>query len=212
MSYDETPLGMYAARTAARIARVSPHTFRAWARAGWIRPQRIGKIGERDELTYTYDDLLKMRLITRLKEKGATSRSISAALATIEYMSNGNRHAWKFVEMNVTHGLIVVIFPDKENWNPVAASKGPQKLAVAFFPELLNELEKELVPPDRFKNIIVDPEILGGSPTIKGTRLSTRAVASVIESGGEPQEMYPTLTDEQIREVCDYEMSFLQAA
>ena len=76
----------------------------------------------------------------------------------------------------------------------------------------MEELKRELVPPERFKHIDLDPEVLGGAPTVKGTRISTLAVASVLESGIDPKVVYPGLNDDQIREVDDYERSFLRAA
>ena len=207
----DATLGIYSARTAARVARVRPQTFQAWIKANLIRPQKFGS-GRRSENTYTYDDLLLMRLIVRLKEQGASTKSIKAALDTVEYMCEGNRTAWKQVEMSVSSDLVVVMIPGIPNWNPVAASMGPQKMAAVFFPELIAELQNELVPPDRFKHIDVDPEVLGGAPIVKGTRISTRAVMSAVESEVDPKEVYPALTDEQIREVKDYERSFLQVA
>ena len=203
--------GMYSARTAARIARVPPQTFQAWIKANLVRPRKLGS-GRRPENTYTYDDLLLIRLIVRLKEQGASVKSIRAALDTVEYMCDGNRAAWKQVEMSVSSDLVVVMIPGIPDWNPVAASRGPQKMAAVFFPELIAELRNELVPPDRFRHIDVDPEVLGGSPTVKGTRISTRAVMSAVESDIDPKEVYPALTDEQISEVKDYERSFLQVA
>ena len=97
----DTALGMYSARTAARVARVRPQTFQAWIKADLIRPRKFAS-GKRSENTYTYDDLLLMRLIVRLKEQGAKTKSIRAALATVEYMCEGNRTAWKQVEMSVS--------------------------------------------------------------------------------------------------------------
>ena len=201
---------MYSARIAARVARVPPQTFQAWQKADLLRPTKFGN-GGRAENTYTYDDLLLMRVIVRLKEQGIKPRAIRAALDAIEQMSDGNRRAWTRVRMYVHQGLIVVVFPDNEAWNPVAASEGPQKMAVVFFPELMDELKRELVP-ERFRHIDVDPEVLGGAPTVKGTRISTSAVASVLASGLDPKVAYPGLSDDQIREVDDYERSFLRAA
>ena len=203
--------GMYSARTAARVARARPQTFQAWIKANLIRPRKFHS-GGRSENTYTYDDLLLIRLIVRLKDQGASTRSIRAALDTVEYMCEGNRTAWKQVEMSVSSDLVVVVIPGIPDWNPVAASRGSQKMAAVFFPELITELQNELVPPDRFKHIAVDPEVLGGASTVKGTRISTRAVMSAVESEIDPKELYPALTDEQIREVKDYEQSFLQVA
>ena len=122
---------MYSAKTAFRIARVRPQSFQAWIKANLLQTQEVDT-GSQGEKTYTYDDLLLMRLIVRLKEKGATPRSIRASLDTIAYMSDGNRNAWKRVHLLVDDGIIVVIFPDKHEWNPVAASRGSQKMAEVF--------------------------------------------------------------------------------
>ena len=178
-----------------------------------LRPYKFN-YGKRVENTYTYDDLLLIRLIARLREQGATAKSIRVALNTVEYMNNGDATAWKRVEMYVSDGVVVVMFPDKtrRDWNPTAASEGPQKMAVVFFPGLIEELQNELVPPDRFKHIEVDPDILGGSPTVKGTRISTSAIMSILESEGDPTEIFPDLTDQQVAEVRDYEQAFLQQA
>ena len=202
---------MYSARTAARVARIPAQRLRAWRRANLVHPGKF-RHGKRVEDIYRYDDLLLIRLIVRLKEQGVKPKPIRVALDTIAHMNDGDRSAWKLVSMHVCDGLVVVIDPSNRAWNPIAASEGPQKMAVVFFPELIEELERELVPPDRFKHIGVDPEVLGGAPTVKGTRVSTAAIASVLESGGNPKEAYPTLTDEQIQEADDYERVFLQAA
>lgn len=69
-----------------------------------------------------------MRLVVRLKEQGAKTKSIRAVLATVEYMCEGNRAAWKQVEMSVSSDLVVVIIPGVPDWNPIAASEGPQKM------------------------------------------------------------------------------------
>ena len=203
--------GMYSARIASRIARVRPQNFQAWIKANLLQPHRVS-IGDQGENTYTYDDLLLMRLIVKLKKDGATPKSIRVALDTIAYMNEGSRSAWKNTHLLVDEGMVVVIFPDKSAWNPIAASRGSQKMAEVFFPELIEELRNELIPSDRFKHIEIDPEVLGGAPVIKGTRISTRSVMSVLESGCNPREAYPSLSDEQIAEVEDYEHSFLQAA
>ena len=205
--------GAYSARVAARMTRVPSQRLQAWTRSRLLLPYKF-RYGKQVENTYTYDDLLLMRLIARLEEQGATSKNIKVAMNTIEYMSDGDKTAWKETALLVSNGVVVVIFPGRigEDWNPIAASKGPQKMAVAFFPELEMELRNELVPPDRFKHIEVDPEVLGGTPVIRGTRISTSAVMAVLESDGDPREVYPSLTDEQVDEVRDYEQSYLRAA
>lgn len=204
-------IGLYSPRVAARIARVRPRQFQAWAKAKLLKPTKVPIGDKRTESTYSYFDLLLIRLIVRLKAQGAKPKAIKTALDTVSLMSGGDPRAWMRATFVMDTGMIVVYLPDKPEWNPIAASKGPQKLAVVFFPELIEELKNDLVPPDRFHHIEVDPSILGGAPVIKGTRLSTRAIVQVEESGEDPKKAYPHLTEEEVREAKDYE-GFLKAA
>lgn len=207
----EFGIGLYSPKVAARIARIRPRQFQAWARANLVHPSSQIWL-KRGEGVYTYNDLLLIRLIVRLKEKGFRPKVIKEALDTIKMIYGGDPHAWlKVVFYVIGSRLIVAGLPDKPDWSPIAVSRGPQKLAVVFFPDLVRDLEKELVPPDQFPHVEVDPEVLGGAPVIKGTRIPTRAVALASQSGGDALEAYPELTSEEIENAVAYE-EFLQAA
>ncbi len=55
--------------------------------------------------------------------------------------------------------------------------------------------------------ITQDPEILGGKPIIKGTRMSVESILELLASGEEIKgilEEYPFLTREQIQAAIDY--------
>jgi uncharacterized protein (DUF433 family) len=55
--------------------------------------------------------------------------------------------------------------------------------------------------------IIADPEILGGKPTVAGTRISVAHILGLLSSGmSESQiiESYPVLTAKDIHEVLQY--------
>jgi uncharacterized protein (DUF433 family)/DNA-binding transcriptional MerR regulator len=197
-------VGAYSPSVAARVARIEYQNFQAWAKANLLHPTPVAFDAKRENI-YTYRDLLLIRLIMRLREKGVRTKEIKAALETIEMMSGGDRDAWMKATIIVTDGVVAVFFPDKPEWNPVAAALGTQKMAVVFFPNLINELKEELLPADRFPYIEIDPEVLGGAPVIKGTRITTRAIASVRESGENPKEAYPSLTDQQIANAEAYE-------
>ena len=60
---------------------------------------------------------------------------------------------------------------------------------------------------DWHEHIVCDPKILGGKPTLKGTRLSVEFVLELLAAGW-PQESlgenYPNLTEERIRAVLAY--------
>ena len=206
---DRFGVGMYSPRVAARIASIRYQSFQAWSKAHLLRPTKIG-IGKREESSYSYHDLLMIRLIVRLKGRGFRPKQIRGDLETIANMSGGDPHAWLRATIYVASGLIVAVVPGREDWRPVAASKGPQKMALVFFPELVEELKKELVP-DRFMLIDLDPEIVGGAPVIKGTRIPTTAVSSARRSGQDPTSVYPELSPDQVTQAEEYE-SFLDAA
>ncbi len=212
MAIVEFGVGLYSPKVAARVARIKYQSFQAWAKAGLLRGTRI-PIGKRGESTYTYYDLLLIRLIVRLKEQGTRPKQIKTALNTIELVSGGDPSAWlkAIILFDLESRVVVAVLPEDREWNPIAASKGPQKMAVIFFPELIQQLRDELVPPDQFPRVEVDPEVLGGAPVVKGTRISTRAIVSVKESGQDPREAYPNLSEDDVLNAEAYE-EFLKAA
>jgi len=55
--------------------------------------------------------------------------------------------------------------------------------------------------------IVCDPGILGGKPTLKGTRLSVEFVLELLAGGWDREAIrqnYPNLTDERVRAVLAY--------
>ncbi len=57
------------------------------------------------------------------------------------------------------------------------------------------------------RHIVCDPDVLGGKPILKGTRLSVEFVLELLSGGwnGDAiRENYPNLTDERIRAVLAY--------
>ncbi len=209
MKVEKFGIGLYSPRVAARVARIRYQSLQAWAKANLFHASVI-QVGKKKESSYTYYDLLLIRLVLRLKDKGFRPKQVRRALETISLMSGGDRHAWLRATICVDSGLIVAAIRDREDWNPIAASEGPQRMALVFFPDLIEELKKELVP-EEFRHVEIDPEVLGGAPVIKGTRIPTRAVAIARQSGQDPRVVYPTLTDQQVSEAEDYE-EFLEAA
>lgn len=60
--------------------------------------------------------------------------------------------------------------------------------------------------------ITVDPEILGGTPVFRGTRVPVDALLSNLEAGvsiDEFLENFPTVTREQVREVIKFSRTTL---
>jgi uncharacterized protein (DUF433 family) len=64
-----------------------------------------------------------------------------------------------------------------------------------------------------FPNIVSNPEILGGKPIIKGTRISVDLIMEWLGTGGVPDtiaEKHPLLTPELVREAIRYAARFLK--
>jgi uncharacterized protein (DUF433 family) len=58
-----------------------------------------------------------------------------------------------------------------------------------------------------FDRITCDPEILGGKPTVKGTRISVELILEWLGSGASRDEIiskYPHLTAEDIQQATEY--------
>ena len=197
-------LGLYSPKVAARIAQIRYQNFLAWSKANLIHPVFQFPKGKRYENVYTYLDLLLIRLIKRLRDKHFKPKTIKKALDTIYTISGGDPYAWTKATIIIDADLIVAIFPDKPEWNPMAVSKGEQKMEVVFFPELMEELKRELIP-NQFRFVEVDPNILGGTPVIKGTRIPTSIIHEMYTEDVNPLEAYPDLSQEQVDNANEYE-------
>ncbi len=60
---------------------------------------------------------------------------------------------------------------------------------------------------DLLKRIALNPKVMFGKPTIKGTRLTVEHILRELASGMTPAELldaYPRLTSEDIRAACAY--------
>ncbi|MFC2060633.1 DUF433 domain-containing protein [Chloroflexota bacterium] len=196
--------GLYSPKVAAHVAQIKYQNFQAWSKANLLHPVFQFPRGKRYENVYTYLDLLLIRLIKRLRDRGFKTKKIKKALDTIYTISGKDLYAWTKATIIVDSDLIVAIFPNKPEWNPIAASKGEQKMEVVFFPELMDELKRELLP-NQFRYVEIDPNILGGIPVIKGTRIPTNIIYEMTAEQVNPLEAYPSLTKEQVNDANKYE-------
>jgi uncharacterized protein (DUF433 family) len=67
---------------------------------------------------------------------------------------------------------------------------------------------------EKYKHIGVDPEMLGGQPYLKGTRLSVAFILSCLAQGmsvEEISETYVPITSEEVAEVLKFAAEVLDA-
>jgi len=63
------------------------------------------------------------------------------------------------------------------------------------------------------ERIVIDPEIMGGKPVIKGTRITVELILRLLAEGLTVEEIledYPHLTDEDIRAALLYASKVLE--
>lgn len=64
-----------------------------------------------------------------------------------------------------------------------------------------------------FPNIVSNPEILGGKPIVKGTRISVELIMEWLGTGGTPETLadkHPRLSQEKVLEAIRYAARFMQ--
>ena len=64
-----------------------------------------------------------------------------------------------------------------------------------------------------FTRIVCDPEVLGGKPCIKGTRISVEFILELAASGASRDDIlraYPHLSAEDVEEAMRYAVHFLE--
>ena len=64
-----------------------------------------------------------------------------------------------------------------------------------------------------FARIVCDPEVLGGKPCIKGTRISVEFVLELAASGASRDDIlraYPHLSAEDVEDAMRYAVHFLE--
>jgi uncharacterized protein (DUF433 family) len=79
---------------------------------------------------------------------------------------------------------------------------------------LVKEMDRGLRTLEKARRAVVeDPDVLGGEPVIRGTRIPVYMVATMLEQGADTQEMlggYPSLSEEKIELARVYATAYPQ--
>ena len=159
------------------------HLFR-WVSDGLTGQYLTGLRGKKVALTFL--DLVSLRMIAVFRAHGVTSLEIRKAHH--ELAARGSSHPFAMEPLWIS-GLHIYI---RENSIPIAITKNWQS---AFdFVELFagpmhnmafgeNELPTKWEPR---KGIVLDPKISFGESCLKGTRIATQVLWSLVEAGDPP--------------------------
>ncbi|OGN90967.1 MAG: hypothetical protein A2158_05510 [Chloroflexi bacterium RBG_13_46_14] len=212
--YWDMPLGkgLYLHTKAARITQTTSRALSYWARTKLVTPHIHSRDG--GPSIYSYNDLLAIRAVVRLREERLPLQKIRKAIRY--FYDNVNSIEWWNLKMVVyrKRDLIVVIPSDQTPSGEdevVIATRGGQRSIEIMFGDLVSDLLKggELENnPDIPRYIEIDGLVQAGAPVIKGTRIKTSVIYYWHECGlseDEISELYIGLDRNAIRVAISYE-------
>ncbi len=208
--------GVYTVPEVARILRpngVTEDKVRYWLVEKQLlgEPIRWGSPGRRHLLSF--QQLLKVRTIQRLRDDGFSLQRITPAIRRLssylwEYLFDEQWHELTFFQAE--KGRIGVMDSQRR---AIVVETGQ-----LIMPETLHELEDYLrqtheewmrreVDIKGFPRLVSNARVLGGSPTIRGTRVQTSFVAYMDECLGvdEVLQMYTRLDKEAVDQAIEFE-------
>ena len=186
--------GFYSVRDVARLSEIPLRTLYDWQQKGIIAPalEVEGENGRVEE-GYTYAQLTIIRIIRSVRDRRLDFAAAAVALDHLYDRLGAPTKGWAGERVYVVGSRIYADRPDE--WEITAATEGGQKLEVRLFGDYFDELreihagESILVPPEFRKHVHIDPDVMGGEPVVKGTRVPTRLLASLSRAGNSVAEL-----------------------
>ncbi len=211
--------GFYSTPQVSRLARVPLRTLYDWKSRGIIRPSVLVKDNDLVVLDgYSYADLTIIKILRALREDQIDLSSAGIALKHLWERLGPPSRGWAD-----THVYLVGkrIYAEKQDeWETTAATQFGQKVEPRVFGDLFQELKEQeeegsiLVPKDFRAVVEINPEVMGGQPVVRGTRVPTSILATLKSKGKSIKELarlYTLIPKGNIQKVIAYE-NFLDTA
>jgi uncharacterized protein (DUF433 family)/DNA-binding transcriptional MerR regulator len=182
--------------------------------AYWRRPKdgvallapELGDSGGR--LLYSFRDLIALRTFVYLREQLPLQR-IRKAVASLRDL--GSTDHLSHYRLFASGKSVVWQAPDDDTFVDLVEQPGALRLAAIMadvmrpFKDSHGRSVVDLVHPR--PNIEIDPEVQGGYPVIRGTRIEFDLVASLVEDGMKPSEVksiYPSVSAAGARDAARF--------
>lgn len=181
--------GCYSVRAMSRITTIPIRTLQDWKQRGIIAPSV--ELREGDELIeegYSYADLTIVRILRALRDDDIDFSSAGTALRHL-YTRFGPPGAggWEGAKVFFVGKHVFAEQPDE--WRMTEATQLGQGTMPELFGELFPELRALehgadiLIPPEFRAYVAIDPEVMGGEPVVRGTRVPTGLIAAIAARG-----------------------------
>jgi uncharacterized protein (DUF433 family) len=204
--------GFYSTAQVSRLARIPLSTLYEWRRRGIIRPSlELVEGGLVAEEGYSYSDLTLVRIIKALRDKRLDFDSAAKALRHMYERLGPPDRGWANETVYVVGNRIYVDRPD--DWEITDATELGQKVMETLFGDLfeeLREIDEEasiIVPPQFRKYVQVRPDVMGGEPVIRNTRIPTATVVALLAKHdiAELKRLYRRIPSDKIEKAIEYE-------
>ena len=204
--------GFYTAARVSRLTGVPVSTLNLWRRRGILRPSLVMREGSRvTGEGFSYADVTLVRILRALRDKQLNFDDAGRAIRHLYDRLGPPSKGWANERVYVVGNHIYIDKPD--DWEVTDATGLGQKVMHELgdlFEELrqLDEGASILVPVRYQKFVNIDPQIMGGEPVIRDTRLPTATVASMLnryKSLDKLVKLYSPISREMIEKAIEYE-------
>jgi uncharacterized protein (DUF433 family) len=211
--------GFYSTPQVSRLARVPLRTLYDWKSRGIIKPSIL--VMDKDTVLldgYSYADLTIIKILRALREDQIDLSSAGTALRHLRERLGPPSHGWADAHVYLVDNRIYA--EKQDEWETTAATQFGQKVETRLFGDLFTELleqEEEgsiLIPADFRSFVEINPDVMGGQPVIRGTRIPTSIMAMLKNQGKSIRELtrlYNPISAKVIEKAIEYE-SFLDKA
>ncbi|MBA7619221.1 hypothetical protein ES703_26558 [subsurface metagenome] len=211
--------GFYSTPQVSRLARVPLSTLYDWKSRGIIRPSILLKDNDLVVLDgYSYADLTIIKILRALREDQIELSSAGIALKHLWERLGPPSRGWADAHVYLVGKRIYA--EKQDEWETTAATQFGQKVEPRMFGDLFQELKEQeeegsiLVPRDFRAVVEINPEVMGGQPVVRGTRVPTSILATLKAKGKSIKELarlYALIPKGTIEKVIAYE-NFLDTA
>jgi len=213
-------LGFYATSQVARLTRIPVTTLYEWKRRGIITPSiRVMSAGEVADEGYSYADLTIVRLLRELREDHIDLTSAGIALQHLSQRLGPVDSGWADARVYFVGSRIYAERPDE--WGITDATGFGQRIEERLFGEYFEELRRleegaSIIIPELFRpSVEINPDVMGGEPVVRNTRVPTAVLMELIREGATMTEVvrsYRPIPKKDLEAALAYERYLDEAA
>lgn len=193
---------------AVKLSGATTSQLAHWRRKKLLVPE-VNSTGR--PLLYSFRDITALRTFAKLRHD-VSLQKIRKAMGTLHKLDDMFEHPSEYRLVSQKNTIVLY----REDERSIDLVKNPGQLLIANFEDVLSEFV------DRYGNVVVDlrrpakhiaiePERLGGWPTIEGTRVPYDTIADLMRGGsmapGDVTYFYPSVSAEAAASAGDFARS-----